>query len=392
MKSTRQNLAALARRWPLLLRLTLIALLFNALLPAEPRATPQAQQTVVSALPQLCVHTRLIDEVWEWKIQRSLQLVRELGANTIVEFFPWAYMEPAPGNINWGLADRIMRHARNQGLRVIARMGLVPAWARPDDADSRPGTLNSLPRAAWGDFANYVAQFARRYKDDLQHLVIWNEPNLAFEWGFASVTPADYAALLQVVHEALRSANPATILLAAGPAPTLEPAGSPHGMNDLAWLEAMYAAGAAQWSDGLALHSYGFVDAPDAPPSIDQLNFRRVELQREIMLRYVEPGAQLFLTETGWNDDPRHEQAVSPAWRIRHTLDALEFAGQSWPWLDKLCLWALRYPAPASSWRDGFTLVTPEFLTKPLYHAIQNLALGRAQGAELWLAPPAAPA
>ena len=386
------HLAVLARHWPVALRLMVVSLLFNAFIPAEPRATPQAQQTVVTTLPQLCVHTRLIDEVWEWKIQRSLQLVREVGADTIVEFFPWAYFEPAPGRFDWHQADRIMRHARNQGLQVIARTGFVPAWARPDVDESQPGTLNSLPHAAWGDFANFVAEFARRYRDDLQHVVIWNEPNLAFEWGFESVTPGDYVALLQVIHEAVRAASPGTVILAAGPAPTLEPPGSPYGINDLLWLEAMYAAGAADWSDGLALHSYGFAEAPAASPSVTRLNFRRVELHREIMLRHDDPARPVFLTETGWNDDPRHEQAVSPAWRIRHTLDALEYAAQHWPWLDKLCLWALRYPAPAWSWRDGFTLVTPEFLTKPVYHAIRNLALGRAQGSELWLAPPAAPA
>ena len=176
MSKAFHHLVALARHWPVVLRLVLATLLFNALQPAEPRATPQVPQTVVTTLPQLCVHTRLIDEVWEWKIQRSLQLVREMGADTIVEFFPWAYMETTPGRFDWNLADRIMRHARNQGLQVIARMGFVPAWARPDVDESQPGTLNSLPRAAWGDFAHFVAEFARRFRDDLQHVVIWNEP------------------------------------------------------------------------------------------------------------------------------------------------------------------------------------------------------------------------
>ena len=56
-------------------------------------------------------------------------------------------------------------------------------------------------------------------------------------------------------------------------------------MHDLRWLEGMYAAGAAGWIDGLALHSYGFTDAPAAPPDPARLNFRRVELYRDIMLR-----------------------------------------------------------------------------------------------------------
>lgn len=384
--------AAVAQRWPLLLRLLILALLFNLIHPAEPRATLQEPRVVVTTLPQLCVHTRLIDEVEEWKIQRSLILAREMGAATIVEFFPWAYFETAPGQYNWRQADRIMKHARNQGLRVIARTGLVPAWARAESAAGRPTTLNSLPPAARGDFANYVATFAARYRDDLQHVIVWNEPNLAFEWGHETVTPEDYVDLLQVVHDALRRASPDTLLLAAGPAPTLEPAGSPYGTNDLDWLEAGYAAGAADWSDGLALHSYGMTYGALDAPAMERLNFRRVELQREILLRHGAADALLFLTETGWNDHPRHAHAVNPARRIRHTLDALDHANQNWPWLDAICLWALRYPAPARSWRDGYTLVTSDFLKKPLYHAVQNMALGRAQGDALWLPPPVAPA
>lgn len=389
MKLRRVSVAR--RTFPLALRLSLVALLFNLLHPAEPRATPQEQQRVITTLPQLCVHTRLIDEVWEWKIQRSLQMVRELGAGTIVEFFPWAYAEAVPGRFNWQQMDRILDHARNQGIQVIARLGLVPAWARVTEGDTGASTLNSLPREAWDDFARYVAAFARRYHADVQHLIIWNEPNLAFEWGYDPVTPDDYVALLRVVHDAVRAASPASLLLAAGPAPTLEPAGSPHAINDLDWLEDTYAAGAANWSDGIALHSYGFRHSADALPARDQLNFRRLELHRETLLQHAGHDAAVFLTESGWNDDPRHDQAVSPARRIRYTLDALDHARQHWPWLERLCLWALRYPAPTWNWRDGYTLLTPEFTRKPIYQAIQDLALGRRQGESLWLPPPAVP-
>ncbi|MCY4527399.1 MAG: hypothetical protein OXB89_12430 [Anaerolineaceae bacterium] len=369
----------------------LVLVLPGFLVPAEPRATLKERQQVDTDLPQLCVHTRLIDEVWEWKIQRSLQLVREMGAGTIVEFFPWAYFENSPGNLDWQRADRILRHADNQGLRVIARMGLVPAWARESAGRQSPNTLNTLPREAWDDFAAFVAAFAARYQGVVNHVIIWNEPNLAFEWGHAAVTPDDYVELLRLTHNAVRESSPHTALLAAGPAPTLEPPGSPHGTNDLLWLEDTFAAGAANWIDGLALHSYGFADRPQAPPGRDRLNFRRMELQRAAVQRHSEKEMAFYLTETGWNDDPHHEQAVNPARRIRYTLDALESAGQQWPWLENLCLWALRYPAPTMNWRDGYTLITPEFLAKPIYYAIQNLARGQGNGDALWLPPPVAP-
>jgi len=50
------------------------------------------QQHVESINPVIGVHTRLTDEVEEWKIKRSLELVREMGASWIVAYFPWAYI------------------------------------------------------------------------------------------------------------------------------------------------------------------------------------------------------------------------------------------------------------------------------------------------------------
>jgi hypothetical protein len=60
------------------------------------------RRTVVTTNPLIGVHTRLTDEVEEWKVQRTLQMVREMGAPWIVEFFPWSYIEPRPGQFDWG--------------------------------------------------------------------------------------------------------------------------------------------------------------------------------------------------------------------------------------------------------------------------------------------------
>ena len=226
----------------------------GAIGPRSPLGPPQ---TVITTHPQVCVHTRLIDEVWEWKIQRTLQLVREMGANTIVEFFPWAYVEGTEDFYDWTPFDRIIRHAENQGLKVIARMGLVPTWARPRDS-----TLNTLPSDAYDDFAEFIADFSARYANTVQLIIIWNEPNLAFEWGFNAIDPTSYARLLKAVYEPVHTANPDVMILAAGLAPTLEPANSPNGLNDLLFLEALYAAGAAPYFDALAVHTYGFTMPP----------------------------------------------------------------------------------------------------------------------------------
>ncbi|GAB4470959.1 MAG: hypothetical protein Kow00124_07600 [Anaerolineae bacterium] len=337
---------------------------------------------VETAQPITCVHTRLTDEVEEWKIQRSLQLVREMGAATIVEFFPWAYMEPVKGEYWWGHADMVIAHARAQGLTVIARMGTVPTWARPDpDETGQDTSLNYLDDAHMEDFAEFVEAFARRYRGQVDHLIIWNEPNLAFEWGYQPVDPARYVRLLEVVTPAARRGNPGVVILAGALAPTLEPVGSPHGMNDLEYLRRLYEAGFAAHFDVLAVHSYGFKFPPDDPPDPEVLNFRRVELLRAVMEQYGDGGKPVIITESGWNDHPRWTRAVTPSQRIVYTVGALEYAVEHWPWAEHVCLWALRYPTPTRSYPDYFTLVSVDFTPRPIYYEIQAWARGWSQGA-----------
>ena len=111
-----------------LARIALLLWLVSLLRPPRSRATLGPPQVVETQLPILCMHTRFSDEVEEWKVRQSLEYVREMGASTIVEFFPWAYIEPQRGDYRWGNVDRVLRQAENQGIQIIARLGLVPLW------------------------------------------------------------------------------------------------------------------------------------------------------------------------------------------------------------------------------------------------------------------------
>ncbi|MDX1991600.1 MAG: cellulase family glycosylhydrolase [bacterium] len=378
------SFALIRRTFPWIIRMMVLGWCLSLLVPAAHRAPLQPQQTVLTEQPHTCVHTNLIDEVDEWKIQRSLQLVREMGATTIVEFFPWAYIERTEDVYDWSQADKIIRHSTNQGIRVIARLGLVPGWARPGDT-----TLNYFPEDAFPDFAQFAVDFATRYRDSIDHIIILNEPNLAFEWGFQTPNPARYVRLLQAVYQPLHRANPDVVVLAGALAPTLEPDGSPNGLDDLIFLERMYAAGAADYFDALAIHTYGFTEPPQAAPAPDVLNFRRAELLYEIVRQYDNAATPVYITESGWNDDPRWTKAVRPSQRIAYTLDALRWVEDEWDWAETFCLWIFRYPRPTGRYPDYFTLVTPEFQLKPIYSAVQAYARGWESEGALWLPPPA---
>lgn len=352
-----------------LFRLLLLLILLRLLLPPPVLTTTGPPQTVNTQHQVIGAHTRLTDEVEEWKIKRSLELVREMGAPWIVEFFPWAYYQAENGEIAWSHPDLVVSHAHAQGLTIVARLGLTPGWARPPDTP-----LTYLDDDSYDDFAAFAAAFAERYRGKVDYLVIGNEPNLSYEWGYRVTTAQDYVDLLKIVYPAVKAANPDVQVLAGALAPTLEPQGSPWGLNDLAYLEQMYQAGAIGYFDGLAVHAYGLTFPAESEPDPKILNFRRVELVRQVMEEHGDEQKSIYITETGWNDHPRWTMAVKPAQRIQNTLEALRIAEEEWPYVKMLAIWSFRYPAPTKSYMDYYTLVTPEFVTKPIYEAIKDYA------------------
>lgn len=355
------------------LRGALLALILLNLAPARARLLPEPPQIVQTEHPILCMHTRLVDEVEDVKVWRTLRMVREMGAPAIVELFPWAYIQPREGVYDWHHADRIIRMARQQGLTVIARLGIVPAWARPDPRLQQT-SLNYLPPARYADYAAFVAAFAARYRDSVTHIIPWNEPNLYFEWGFRQVLPEEYVEFLKLIYAAAKAANPAVQILGAALAPTLEPESSVNGMDDLIYLRRMYAAGAAAYFDGLAVHTYGFTLPPDDPPAPDRLNFRRYELLHAIMREFGDGEKPVYITESSWNDHPRWVNAVRPSQRIAYTLAALHYAESKWQTVRHLCFWFFRAATLYRNYMDGYAFVTVEFRPRPIYEEVQRWA------------------
>jgi hypothetical protein len=318
--------------------------------------------TVETVNPKLGVHTRLTDEVEEWKIQRSLQLVREMGAPWIVEYFPWGYIEPAKGQFDWQHADMVVDHAVNQGLTVMARLDFVPEWARPKDT-----TFRYLDEDHYEDYGDFVYAFVEHFQGRVDYFVIWNEPNLSFEWGYRP-----------------KEANPNCYVLNGGLAPTIAREGNEWGLSDLLFLQRMYDAGAKEYFDILSIHAYGFVYPPDDPPAENKINFSRVALAYEVMARNGDGDKKVIITEGGWNDHPRWTKAVRPYQRILYTIQAYEMA-KDWEWCQAFVVWSFRTPVPEKNFRDYYTLVTTGFILKPIYLELQNYA----RGATDWLLEPA---
>ncbi len=74
------------------------------------------------------------------------------------------------------------------GSRSGARRPAHPSWKTP-----RPPILQ--------DFGDFCYALADRYKGKIAAYQVWNEPNLAREWGNQPPNPAQYVELLKVCYQ-----------------------------------------------------------------------------------------------------------------------------------------------------------------------------------------------
>jgi polysaccharide biosynthesis protein PslG len=352
-----------------LLLLGLLALYCAEFIPPRRPQPPQvpAARSAVGERPQLGIHTRLAGIGDEALIERTLAQVRDMGAQWIVDLFPWAYVQPrSPSSWDWRGADLIIRHAEAQGLKVIARLDIVPQWARPAGSTDR-----YLAADHYADFARYAAAFAARYSGHgVSRLIIWNEPNLRFEWGERRPDPAAYAELLRQVYPAVKAAAPQMQVFAGA----LSPGGTladDQRVDDMDYLRGLFSSGAAGYFDGWAVHAYGAREAPSAEPAANRVNFRRIELVRRLLDQLGGAHLPMIISEGGYNDHPRWSGAVTSAQRVRWTVGIYAWA-QRYDWLEAVALWQFSTPFSTRSYPDNWNFVAPDGTPLAVYEAVRR--------------------
>jgi hypothetical protein len=319
-------------------------------------------------------------EVEPWKQDRTLAMAREAGIGWIKQQFSWEEIEPQrKGEFDWAKYDRLVELAGQYGLQIIARLDRPPAWAR--QSNPLPGSPPDDP----ADYGDFVYAFVQRYRGRVGYVQIWNEPNLSAEWGFQRVDAVAYTHLLAVAYRRAKEADPRVAVLSAPLAMTLEDASMRGNHNDLVFLEQMYQAGAGSWFDILSANAFGLDRPPEDPPDPAVLNFRRVELQRQIMERYGDMDKPIWIDEYGWNAAPASFPEELLTWKrvseqeqADYTVRGIAWARAHWPWLGVVNIWYFRQVGDVPPDRAAyyFALVDPEFRPGPVYETLRQATQG----------------
>jgi hypothetical protein len=358
-------------------RLASAGLLLAAVLIVLPAAIPPQSEIPDTPLNPLCANFFLQQEVEPWKKEKTLQMAEDAGIGWAKQQFAWEEAEPRRGEYTWQKFDELVRLYEQHHLQIIARIDRPPNWTK---ADPR---FKQGPPDDPADFGNFVFAFLTHFKGRVRYIQVWNEPNLLSEWGGRPPNPAEYLRMLQAVYGRAKQADPDARILSAPLAPTYEE--SALAMDDVLYLARLYQLGAQQYFDILSANAFGQDRPPDDSPDFARLNFRRVELERNVMALYGDTRKAVWINEYGWNASPAYFmvregalvwQRVAEPQQAEYTVRGIQKARSDWPWAGPLCIWYFRQVGTSSPQRSDyyFRMVDPDFTVRPLYDAIKALA------------------
>ncbi len=205
---------------------------------------------------------------------RFMNLYLLTGARWDRRDFWWAVAEPEPDVWEWSYFDEAMRDFREADVNAVVILCYQAA-----DMEHAPSTSEEIKR-----YGEYVFRIVDRYKDQIKHWEVWNEPNILPFWTPKPDT-GNYVALLQEAYRRAKEADPDCVILGgatAGP--------------DVRFLREMYAHGAKGYFDVLSYHTYG------NDPDVAKLR-RDANALREVM-REQDDEKPLWITETGIYSGP----------------------------------------------------------------------------------------
>ena len=365
---------------------TLLSLAF-LLLPALASATPliQAQPKPIPDNPygaNLFLHK----EVEPWKLEETMRLVAEANIAWVKQEFPWQEIEFKKGYFYddkwqksaWEKFDRMVDLADKYHINIIARVDHAPGWAKAEPGGTSPIKSNA-------DLADFVNALLDHYKGRIKYVQLWNEPNLAGEWvPGKAVDPKAYVEMLKVVYPAVKAAHPNAVLLSAPMAITNEGVAARGNMNEIDYWNGMYAAGVKGNFDILSANAYGLDQPPEAAPAPTVLNFRRVELVRDIMVKNGDSSRPIWFNEFAWNASPaslpeaerNYWRNVTPQQQAEWTVEGIEYARKNWPWAGVVAIWYFRQVGdiPPEKAEYYFAMVNPDFSPQPVYNAVKAAA------------------
>lgn len=169
-------------------------------------------------------------------LEARLKAMQELGVKWGRQDFTWRRIERMPGEYDWEPYERLTRRARERGISLFGCLAYAPSF-------HDPRTLEGAEA-----YARFAGAAAKRFRGQIDHWQIWNEPN----GGFWQGTPEEYARLLTLAGKAIHDTHSAAKVLALNMA-----------FCDVLWAQKIFRLVPWDAFDVVCFHPYRPPSAPE---------------------------------------------------------------------------------------------------------------------------------
>ncbi len=289
-------------------------------------------------------------------LERSIALMQEAGVGWVRLDFLWADIEAEQDKFDFAKYDCIVRLLKDKGMHILGILHYSTDWA------SACGNWNCPPREN-KIFIKYASRVIQRYKGQVKHWELWNEPDSPTYWKEQDGLKS-YCALLKEVYIAAKQIDPECKILNGGLA------------NGASSINHLYDNGAKDYFDILNIH---FFQNPLHPGSIKAVvNYPK--LAYKIMRRNGDGDKKIWITEIGcpgvrkfsdvdnWWLGKNPSESKQAEWLTEVYTELLKD-----PHVEKI-FWAF-FRDTKNHWNNGvdyFGLVRWGFTRKPSFYAYQE--------------------
>jgi hypothetical protein len=342
----------------------------------------------------------------------AFSATEQLGFTWIRQTIQWQDFQPAANSmtrtpipleaIDWSELTTIVQSAQAHKINLLVTVDNAPGWAREVGFDPKV----TGPAADTRKYAAFLAALAGEFCGSaLQAIEIWHGQNLHYTWGNQTPNPVAYVQMLQAAYRAIKSACPTMLVISGAPIP----AGNnmPIAMDDLEYMEGMYKAGLASYTDAIGAHHDGYnvpatarwEDACEATQQTGNLfngacdsphhswSLRStLEGYREIMMRHDDQEKRIWPTSFGWPAAGEVNPAYASAYKYAMDNDRQEQAKwsveayrmmQDWGWvgpafLNNLNFYAVAAERPIAMW----SILQGDYAALPVFAALKAFARG----------------
>lgn len=214
----------------------------------------------------------------------GVRLASDLQLDWLAIDLSWQSISPKQGAVDWNRIDPTMQAATRSEQPVLISLVEPPDWAQtPQGPDSN-------------QVAQLIVQLAQRYPKAVQAIELFPGANTRTGWG-RQPNPQAYLKIMQTVQTSLQKAKSTIMLVAGGLQPVQAGTDPALGVDDLAFLQALYSAGLKNVANIISAQASNLTGEPlQAPDKSENRVLRHYEEIRTIMLKNKHETGLIWIT------------------------------------------------------------------------------------------------